>query len=238
MDVRSAQSIAFQLGVGFARDCISALEINKFPRVVSALFTSNNELRPRDPGDRATGIVPCSVEGRSESFRAFPRIPVASSEIDAFAQFPSSRPFVDFCVHSTRQACSSAASTSIAHAQCRRVHFEQALRPHTEVSLGDCSYLNTCHRMDTCRYVHWTLEDPGPTANPLSSPESRQLEKGKTKQVRSLHYAIENDTERDISYPRSGSTPTCDTWMFLGWESSTLWLLIRHGRSIKRCVVT
>lgn len=35
-----------------------------------------------------------------------------------------------------------------------------ALRPHTEPGLGDCSYLNTCHRMDTCRYVHWILEVP------------------------------------------------------------------------------
>lgn len=43
---------------------------------------------------------------------------------------------------------------------CTDVHFVRAIRPHTEVSLGDCSYLNTCHRMSTCRYVHWVLEDP------------------------------------------------------------------------------
>ncbi|RIA95433.1 methyltransferase-like 3 [Glomus cerebriforme] len=33
------------------------------------------------------------------------------------------------------------------------------LRPHTELELGDCSYLNTCHRMDTCKYVHYELDD-------------------------------------------------------------------------------
>jgi hypothetical protein len=33
------------------------------------------------------------------------------------------------------------------------------LRSHTELELGDCSYLNTCHRMDTCKYVHYELDD-------------------------------------------------------------------------------
>jgi mRNA (2'-O-methyladenosine-N6-)-methyltransferase len=61
---------------------------------------------------------------------------------------------VPFCPHGTREVCPDGL-------RCKNVHFERALRPHTEIMLGDCSYLNTCHRMDTCRYVHWVLEDPG-----------------------------------------------------------------------------
>lgn len=68
--------------------------------------------------------------------------------------FPPSRPFVDICVSTTREGCPNRDA-------CRNVHFVRALRSHTDPSLGDCSYLNTCHRMDTCRYVHWVLEDPG-----------------------------------------------------------------------------
>lgn len=69
-------------------------------------------------------------------------------------QFPPSRPFVTICSSTTREGCANKDS-------CRNVHFVQALRSHTDTSLGDCSYLNTCHRMETCRYVHWVLEDPG-----------------------------------------------------------------------------
>jgi hypothetical protein len=44
---------------------------------------------------------------------------------------------------------------------CPLIHFVKALRPHTMEGLGDCSYLNSCHRMESCRYVHYRLEDPG-----------------------------------------------------------------------------
>ena len=29
----------------------------------------------------------------------------------------------------------------------------------TEVKLGDCSYLNTCHHMDTCKFVHYEFDE-------------------------------------------------------------------------------
>ncbi|GAA5946308.1 hypothetical protein JCM3765_000192 [Sporobolomyces pararoseus] len=68
--------------------------------------------------------------------------------------FPPTRPFVTICISTTREGCPNKES-------CTDVHFVRALRAHTDPSLGDCSYLNTCHRMETCRYVHWVLEDPG-----------------------------------------------------------------------------
>jgi len=52
------------------------------------------------------------------------------------------------------------------------VHFLPILRPHTDASLGDCSYLNTCHRMDSCRYMHWVLETP--LADSVAQPAERE----------------------------------------------------------------
>ncbi|GAA5847230.1 hypothetical protein JCM9279_006149 [Rhodotorula babjevae] len=76
-------------------------------------------------------------------------------------KFPLLRPFVTICSSTTRDLCPDSST-------CTNVHFVRALRPHTEVSLGDCSYLNTCHRNE-CRYVHWVLEDPL-DAPPLKTP--------------------------------------------------------------------
>jgi len=41
------------------------------------------------------------------------------------------------------------------------LHFLKVIQSHTDVSLGDCGYLNTCVRMASCKYVHYELErDP------------------------------------------------------------------------------
>ena len=39
-------------------------------------------------------------------------------------------------------------------------HFIPNLKPHTDMSLGDCSYLDTCHKLNTCRYVHYIQCSP------------------------------------------------------------------------------
>jgi mRNA (2'-O-methyladenosine-N6-)-methyltransferase len=58
-----------------------------------------------------------------------------------------------------------------------QTHFTPIIQPHTDRTLGHCSYLNTCarrhalaletyrpcscYRPDVCRYLHFELEDPG-----------------------------------------------------------------------------
>ncbi|CAG8488798.1 11781_t:CDS:10 [Funneliformis mosseae] len=64
--------------------------------------------------------------------------------------------FREFCVYGTKVDCRKQRRTNRA---CHRLHFRPMLRSHTELDLGDCSYLNTCHRMDTCKYVHYELDD-------------------------------------------------------------------------------
>ncbi|XP_054169069.1 N6-adenosine-methyltransferase catalytic subunit-like [Oppia nitens] len=61
----------------------------------------------------------------------------------------------EFCQHGTKEECMKANQTSSA---CSRLHFKKILQKHTDESLGDCSFLNTCFHMDTCKYVHYMVD--------------------------------------------------------------------------------
>jgi mRNA (2'-O-methyladenosine-N6-)-methyltransferase len=61
-----------------------------------------------------------------------------------------------FCQHGTTTECSKK-SKGI----CNNVHFRPIIKPHTDVSLGDCSYLDTCRHMEICKFVHYQIEDEG-----------------------------------------------------------------------------
>jgi len=76
------------------------------------------------------------------------------------------------------------------------VHFLPILRPHTDPNLGDCSYLNTCHRMDTCRYMHWVLETP--TGEPVAREENA-VDEGADE--------VNHETSRDALSQPSPSSP-------------------------------
>ena len=59
-----------------------------------------------------------------------------------------------FCEYGTRQECAKHSKT-----ECDKVHFKPIIKPHTDVSQGDCSYLDTCRHMDICKFVHYQIED-------------------------------------------------------------------------------
>ena len=42
---------------------------------------------------------------------------------------------------------------------CDKMHFQRLIFPWTDVSLGNCSYLDTCRHMKACRYVHYQLDE-------------------------------------------------------------------------------
>ncbi|KAG7170769.1 N6-adenosine-methyltransferase catalytic subunit-like [Homarus americanus] len=65
----------------------------------------------------------------------------------------------EFCPHGTKEECERA--TKKAGPQCGRLHFRKIIQKHTDESLGDCSFLNTCFHMDTCRYVHYEVDYTG-----------------------------------------------------------------------------
>ena len=61
----------------------------------------------------------------------------------------------EFCPHKTREDCRRSSSSGRA---CPRLHFRKIIQVHTDESLGDCSFLNTCFHLETCKFVHYTID--------------------------------------------------------------------------------
>jgi len=38
-----------------------------------------------------------------------------------------------------------------------KTHFRAIIKPYTDISLGNCSYLDTC-RNSECKYIHFEIE--------------------------------------------------------------------------------
>eukprot|EP00736_Rhodelphis_marinus_P004070 Rmarinus@m.7260 len=60
----------------------------------------------------------------------------------------------EFCKHLTRERCRWNSGGLL----CSKIHFRQILQEHTDMSLGDCSYLDTCRHMATCKFIHYELD--------------------------------------------------------------------------------
>ncbi|KAI3429013.1 uncharacterized protein J3R85_008834, partial [Psidium guajava] len=69
----------------------------------------------------------------------------------------------EYCLSLTKEDCRRQSGSFIA---CEKVHFRRIIAPHTDVNLGDCSFLDTCRHMKTCKYVHYEL-DPTPDVPPM-----------------------------------------------------------------------
>ena len=61
----------------------------------------------------------------------------------------------EFCQLSTKIECCKVNRSKQA---CDKLHFVKILQKHTDESLGDCSFLNTCFHMDTCKYIHYEVD--------------------------------------------------------------------------------
>lgn len=60
-----------------------------------------------------------------------------------------------FCEHGTKEQCRLVHGGSF----CDKVHFRRLKLPHTDLRQGDCSYLNACRHMNTCKFVHYEIDD-------------------------------------------------------------------------------
>ncbi|XP_074598861.1 methyltransferase like 3 [Brevipalpus obovatus] len=61
----------------------------------------------------------------------------------------------EFCAQGTRDDCNKVLN----HGEsCDKLHFKKIIQKHTDESLGDCSFLNTCFHMDSCKYVHYEVD--------------------------------------------------------------------------------
>ncbi|KAF6020880.1 hypothetical protein EB796_020795 [Bugula neritina] len=59
----------------------------------------------------------------------------------------------EFCSYGTRSEC-----RTVKGSVCDKVHFRKLIHQHTDTALGDCSFLNTCFHMDTCKYIHYEVD--------------------------------------------------------------------------------
>lgn len=62
----------------------------------------------------------------------------------------------EFCAHGTKKSCRE--QNQKVHA-CIKIHYIRVIKNHTIPALGDCSYLDGCRHMSTCRYVHYKIDD-------------------------------------------------------------------------------
>eukprot|EP00198_Chlamydomonas_reinhardtii_P002142 XP_001691478.1 predicted protein [Chlamydomonas reinhardtii] len=75
----------------------------------------------------------------------------------------------EHCPHLTKDECRRVNGVPLA---CHRLHFLRVVQPHTDVALGNCSYLDTCRNMRTCKYVHYR-PDPEPDVPGMGSEMAR-----------------------------------------------------------------
>lgn len=72
-----------------------------------------------------------------------------------------------YCKYLTKEDCRLQSGSILA---CNKRHFRRLIAPHTDISLGDCSFLDTCRHMKTCKYVHYELDQtPDTTMGPEKS---------------------------------------------------------------------
>ncbi|KAK9834276.1 hypothetical protein WJX81_002740 [Elliptochloris bilobata] len=64
----------------------------------------------------------------------------------------------EYCPHLTKLDCCRAHMSPFA---CRHLHFRRLVFPWTDISMGNCSYLDTCRHMKTCRFLHYELDEDG-----------------------------------------------------------------------------
>lgn len=62
----------------------------------------------------------------------------------------------EFCVNKTKEDCRRSRESRNA---CAKLHFRRIIQSHTDENLGDCSFLNTCFHMETCKFVHYAIDD-------------------------------------------------------------------------------
>ncbi|VDP88158.1 unnamed protein product [Echinostoma caproni] len=83
-----------------------------------------------------------------------------------------------FCAQGTRIECAKYKARTGNQERCTKLHFRKIIHSHTDESLGDCSFLNTCFHVDTCKYVHYTIdysdEETGKSTHGLSSANTQQ----------------------------------------------------------------
>ncbi|XP_045505363.1 N6-adenosine-methyltransferase MT-A70-like protein [Colias croceus] len=93
---------------------------------------------------------------------------------------------MEFCPHGTRAECVRAYKAQESEGQidrqtdygCKKLHFKKIIQSHTDETLGDCSFLNTCFHMDTCKYVHYEVDNADPNVAASKTAVEQPMKSG------------------------------------------------------------
>jgi hypothetical protein len=73
----------------------------------------------------------------------------------------SPKSYTEICHNSKRSECLKQGKLDC----LRKIHFEPIIQSSTDVSIGDCSYLDTCYKGKSCKYVHYKIVYPDAQAS-------------------------------------------------------------------------
>ncbi|KAH0477826.1 MAG: uncharacterized protein KVP18_003324 [Porospora cf. gigantea A] len=137
------------------------------PASASSLANTGDAFTPPPPPPKDVGIdmiinAPTVkdkvLQETSAELRQLLAEPSARQRLKASAFKNLGGPAVrEFCRRGTRVQCAQMRRGG----PCDKVHFRPVLFPHTDVSLGDCSYLDTCRHIESCRFVHYEIDIDG-----------------------------------------------------------------------------
>lgn len=75
------------------------------------------------------------------------------------------------CPHLTKSICQKYSR------ECNKIHFKKIISEHTDVTLGDCSYLDTCRHIETCKFVHYAVDKDDQAVSNLQKGETQDNSK-------------------------------------------------------------
>lgn len=117
----------------------------------------------------------------------------------------------EFCPRGTKENCRNfAKSCGDKKSSCKKLHFRKIIQKHTDESMGDCSFLNTCFHMNSCKYIHYEI-DFG-TSKSTSSDKNSKAKKSTDGRVRrpsgasSNNLTNENLTSASVGGPNDPPT--------------------------------
>ena len=146
----------------------SSINLDRLSKLVNANGTTPNEESPISKKFRTTGeeidwILTSSSVKEKESRKMGNEILdllntksfMEQRSLEMFQSAGGSQ-LREFCLHKTKDDCRRAKNSSKA---CAKLHFRRIIQAHTDKNLGDCSFLNTCFHMETCKFVHYSIDD-------------------------------------------------------------------------------
>ena len=138
-------------------DSIRCKYFGKFGKDISKL---SNKIRKQNPVEYLETLLsqPSALEYESRKVRLeMNELLMAPTAIEhkEMERFKSIKSHVqEYCPYGTKEECfRNHYNKNILHQKCDKIHFKRILKSHTDISLGDCSFLNTCYNINNCKVI-------------------------------------------------------------------------------------